>query len=466
MSLDNTTDGASSSRRPAAAPGSPSKHPRTNTTGNAVPAPYAVVAANPAQATTAPSDDASTAPVIVTAHAGPITVVMTHDAALATPAAAPTATITAPDAPAAAPAVVPAATIVAPAAVPAQPTAAIAGFPNIVYSVEQLLHGIPEDLIRMYDGAPHPKFFIAVSGSNGAVMCTHGLIHESIGGFLNIDLTSFTLGTPPTAANGTSPTLWLAADIPNNLAQGIIDNHILSSTAITLFPLPYNMPVTGFIGVFAGFTIPNSDAGANAARNLLRTAIAANNEIAQFVQTHRDAFGPQVSAGETWEAVLASVTVHAIVLLVNGTNTVAWRLYINPPTNNRMHWGQLCCLFGKLQVMTALYGTACLQRAFRCRICPSVDHPTPLCPLPGLPPHKAKIMRNLRDNTAKISHNLWGVHMWKPRATRDTMGYHGFLPTPSAGLSALSCTFRIIPTCSAPLPAIKSSEKAEINRIN
>ncbi|KAJ7878254.1 hypothetical protein B0H13DRAFT_2545725 [Mycena leptocephala] len=216
-------------------------------------------------------------------------------------------------------------------------------------------------------------------------MRTHGLIRESIGGFLNIDPTSFTLGTPPTAANGTSPTLWLAADIPNNLVQGIIDNRILSSTAITLFPLPYTMPVTGFIGVFAGFTIPNSDAGANAARNLLRTAIAANNEIAQFVQTHRDAFRPQVSAGEAWEAVLASITVHAIALLVNGTNTVAWRLYIDPPTNNRVHWGQLCRLFGKLQIMTALYGTARLQRAFRCRICPSVDHPTPLCPLPGLP---------------------------------------------------------------------------------
>lgn len=30
-------------------------------------------------------------------------------------------------------------------------------------------------------------------------------------------------------------------------------------------------------------------------------------------------------------------------------------------------------------------GNACLQRAFRCRICPGIDHPTPLCPLPELP---------------------------------------------------------------------------------
>ncbi|KAJ7789702.1 hypothetical protein B0H14DRAFT_3502700 [Mycena olivaceomarginata] len=56
-----------------------------------------------------------------------------------------------------------------------------------------------------------------------------------------------------------------------------------------------------------------------------------------------------------------------------------------PPTNNRESWSQLRRLFGKLQIMTALYGTARLQRAFRCRIYPSIDHPTPLCPFPDLP---------------------------------------------------------------------------------
>ncbi|KAJ6590139.1 hypothetical protein DFH09DRAFT_1425823 [Mycena vulgaris] len=33
----------------------------------------------------------------------------------------------------------------------------------------------------------------------------------------------------------------------------------------------------------------------------------------------------------------------------------------------------------------AAEGTARIQRAFRCRICPAIDHPTPLCPLPSLP---------------------------------------------------------------------------------
>ncbi|KAJ7757380.1 hypothetical protein DFH07DRAFT_772862 [Mycena maculata] len=436
--LNQATEGASSSRRPAAAPGSPPKRLRANTTGDAAPAPFAANAQAPAppatftpsaaNVTTAPAAAVDTVPVAAAVTMEPAVVLNAAAPAMIPVAAAPTA-VPVIAAPAAAPVVAPviaapvtiapvtvpvavvlaaapvAVPVVAPAAIPVQPAAAAAlppmwlmanglpprgsytptpagGFPNIIYSAEQLLAGILDILLQKYDEVNHPKFFIVVSGGNGTLMRTHGLIREAIGGFINIDPTSFTLGTPPTASNGSSPALWLAADIRDDLVQGIVNNRIISSANITLYPLPYNMPVSGFIGVFSSFTLPNSDTGANAARDLLRTAIASSNEIAQFVQTHRDAFGPQVSVGEAWDIVLASVAVHPVDLLVNGTNTVAWRLYINPPTNDRTHWGQLCRLFGKVQIMTALYGTARLQRTFHC---PSTDHPTPLCPLPGLP---------------------------------------------------------------------------------
>jgi hypothetical protein len=75
----------------------------------------------------------------------------------------------------------------------------------------------------MYEEVAFPKFFLIVSGSNGAVMKTHSLIHEAIRNYLNIDPTAFTLGTPPTAANGSSPTLWLAANIAEPLAQAVVD---------------------------------------------------------------------------------------------------------------------------------------------------------------------------------------------------------------------------------------------------
>ncbi|KAJ7318538.1 hypothetical protein DFH08DRAFT_1036314 [Mycena albidolilacea] len=322
----------------------------------------------------------------------PATPPIAAPAPVAVPAAAPVA------APAAAPAVAHAA---APAAAPTLPPLWLTadalpshgsytptpagGFPPIVYSPEQLLQGVPADLIQMYEEVSSPKFFLVMSGGNGAVMRTHGLIHEAIANYINIDPTTFTLGTPPTAANGSSPTLWLAADIPDPLAQGIVNARILSSTNITLYTLPYNMPIISFVGVFAGFMLPNTAMGANTAQDLIGTAVQANNEISQFVQTHRNAFGPQVSSGEAWGAFLASITVHSIVLIVNDTNTVAWRLHVTPPTNNRDSWSQLRRLFGKLQIMTALYGTARLQRAFKCHIFPSIDHPTPLCPLPDLP---------------------------------------------------------------------------------
>ncbi|KAJ6602723.1 hypothetical protein DFH09DRAFT_1470661 [Mycena vulgaris] len=359
-SADHATTGASSSRRPAAPPGSPSKRQRANTAGDAAPAPFppaVVVNAVPAPVTIQPAIPPPRPHTLVPVAAA--TVVPVAVAVVAPTAGAVVAPIAeAVTAPAAAAAGAPtfAQAVAQPAAaadgLPPRgsytPTPA-GGFPPIVYSPELLLQGVPQDLSGMYDDVAQPKFFIVVSGGNGAVMKTHGLIRESIGNFINVDPTSFTLGTPPTAANGTSPALWLAADIPPQLAQAIIDHRIISSTGISLFPLPYNMPVIGFVG------------------------------------THRDAFGPQVSAGQAWEIFLASVTVHGIVLLVNDTNTVAWRLYVDPSTNDRTFWGQCRRLFGKLSIMTALYGTARLQRAFRCHICPSIDHPTNLCPLPSTP---------------------------------------------------------------------------------
>ncbi|KAJ7832703.1 hypothetical protein B0H13DRAFT_1914907 [Mycena leptocephala] len=393
-SLDQATNNASSSRRPAAAPGSPAKRLRSNTAGEATPAPSTAPVAAPASAhVTAPAFVPALAPVVAPALASALAPVVVPDTTdpFASAGTAPAAAVSAPIAHA-----------FNPAAAGATPTADALELPpmwltadglpprgsrppDIIYSPEQLLHGVPADLLKMYEEVDHPKFFMVVSGGNGAVMRTHGLIREAIGNYINIEPTAFTLGTPPTAANGTSPALWLATDIPGHLAQTIIDARIISSTSITLYTLPYELPVNGFVGVFSGFTLPNAIAGANLARELLRTAIQGNNEIAQYVQTHRDAFGPHVAAGQAWDIFLASVSVQGIDLVVNDTITVAWCLYVDPPTNNREAWGLLCHLFGKIQVMMALHGTARLQRAFRCKICPAVNHPTPLCPLHCLP---------------------------------------------------------------------------------
>ncbi|KAJ7315477.1 hypothetical protein DFH08DRAFT_327270 [Mycena albidolilacea] len=259
------------------------------------------------------------------------------------------------------------------------------GFPAFVYSHTLLTQGMPATLMPLYDEVPHPKFFIVVSGGNGATIQTHGLIRVTIGDLLNVDPTSFHLGTPPATASGPSQVLWLVAGLPPHLAQAVIDQQVVSTSRITLFVIPYDMPVIGYVGTFGGFTLPNSQGGADAARDLLQAAIRTDREIAQFVQTHRDAFGPHISAEQAWDIFSNSVAVEGIELLVNNTTTVAWHLHVTPPTNDNGAWLQLRRLFGRLCVMTALHGTARLQRSYRCRICPSITHPTGLCPLPRLP---------------------------------------------------------------------------------
>ncbi|KAJ7787389.1 hypothetical protein B0H14DRAFT_3505576 [Mycena olivaceomarginata] len=101
------------------------------------------------------------------------------------------------------------------------------------------------------------------------------------------------------------------------------------------------MPVIGYVGTFGGFTLPNSQGGADAARDLLQAAIHMDREIAQFVQTHRDAFRPHISAEQAWDIFSNSVAVKGIELLVNNTTTVAWHLHVTPPTNDNGAWLQL-----------------------------------------------------------------------------------------------------------------------------
>ncbi|KAJ7134206.1 hypothetical protein C8R44DRAFT_869872 [Mycena epipterygia] len=201
----------------------------------ATPAPVPIIAAPaPVPIVTAPAPALVQAPIqaapVAALAAAPISVppaTHTHVTPPVAPAPAPAVATTAPavaptaPAPAIAAAAMAAPTYAAVLAAPAPPIATVpilhplwltadglpprgsyaptpaGGFPAIIYSPEQLLQGIPDDLIRMYDAVAHPKFFLVVSGRNNAVMQTHGLIHEAIANYININPTDFTLGTPP-----------------------------------------------------------------------------------------------------------------------------------------------------------------------------------------------------------------------------------------------------------------------------
>ncbi|KAJ7245459.1 hypothetical protein C8J57DRAFT_1476414 [Mycena rebaudengoi] len=351
----HSNGGASSSRRPEGEPDSPSKRLRANSTGASAPAPFADTTK-----AAAPAPAAESAPVAVPTSGTPFLAPMNAPAAANALAAANDAPAAANDAPAAA--------NDAPAAANDAPAAANDAPPPP--TTPPPLHTLRSRLQPLLLASLQLLFYLRLA----ATVPPRGPTASSatLGNRINVGSATFILGTPPTAANGSSPALWLVAGIPANLAQDILDSRVVSSTAITLFPIPYDIPVNGFVGVFTGFYLANTTEHADIARGLLRAAIAANNDIAQFVQTHRDAFGPQVSAGEAWEIFLNSVAVRSIALVDNDITTIDWRLHLRR-------------LFGRLQIMNASWGVARLRRAFRCRICPSVDHPTPLCPLPDVP---------------------------------------------------------------------------------
>ncbi|KAJ7814407.1 hypothetical protein B0H14DRAFT_3477078 [Mycena olivaceomarginata] len=123
------------------------------------------------------------------------------------------------------------------------------GFPTVVYSSALLTQGMSPGLMQLYNE-------------------THGLIRVAIGDFINVDPTSFHLGTPPTSKYSPSPVLWLVAGLSPPLAQAILDQPVLSSRPIILFTIPFDMPVIGFVGTFGGFTLPSTQGGADAACDL------------------------------------------------------------------------------------------------------------------------------------------------------------------------------------------------------
>ncbi|KAJ7805324.1 hypothetical protein B0H13DRAFT_2488870 [Mycena leptocephala] len=370
--LDHASEGASSSRCPASAAGSPTKRVCANTAGDVAPPPSPLVHA-----------PRSPPP----AAAGPQPPALQNTAAAATlPGAAQYAAVVVAPPPGAA---VVAGTVWMtadrnPPWGSYTPTPA-GGYPDIVYSPTLLWQGVPDDLHALYVTVANPKFFLVVSGENGQTMRTHALIRDAVGSYINITSTDFQLGTPPAVENSPTPTLWLVAGIPLHLAQAILTKRVLSSTHITIFPVPYEMPVNRFIGTYGGLTLPNTEAGATAAQRLFQDAARVNSAISQFVQTHRDAFGPQVSAEQAFNTFVASVHVRTLCLTINDVDTIAWQLHVTSPTNDYTVWNQLCHLFRRINVMTALHGTAYLLHPFHCHICPSVAHPTDLCPLPAVP---------------------------------------------------------------------------------
>ncbi|KAJ7842589.1 hypothetical protein B0H13DRAFT_2365166 [Mycena leptocephala] len=385
--LNYATKGASSSRRPAPAAGSPSKRARANTAGDTA------LSSSTAETRTQPSS--VTTPTHAQDGASPFLAPVTIAAAVPPPAGASRTP--------------PLETLLPSLQLPPPPLPSLVllrmllwlrpwpqawlwqlaqfgrqrteipprllhpnppgGYGDIIYSPTRLWLGVPPDLRAQYGTVADPKFFLMVSGGNGQAMRTHAIIRNAIGSYININSHDFQLGTPPAVENGPSPALWLVAGIPAHLAQAILAKRVLSSTRITIFPIPFDMPVNGFIGMYGGLTLPDT------AGELPWHSASFRMLPEQTARSHKQAF----------DTFIISMRVHALRLTINDVKTVTWQLHVTSPTRNHTAWNQLCHLFRHINIMTALHGTVYLLRPFHCHICLSVAHPTDLCPLPAVP---------------------------------------------------------------------------------
>ncbi|KAJ7775426.1 hypothetical protein B0H16DRAFT_1713012 [Mycena metata] len=221
---------------------------------------------------------------------------------------------------------------------------------------ESIWRAHPEVQRQFWDDEPQPKFLVIVSGGNRHHIQTRDTIATALANFVNVDPDLF---QPPTEAI---------------LAKGA-----LSCAEITLFAVPYSPPLAGFIGTMSGFTLRNTPAGAGAAQEHIRSAMAGDAAITQYLRLDVDADG-------ALGIFLASVGVHGINLLVdNNTTVMAWNVYVVSPTESVTHFNHLRKLFASLVIITTCAGRGKIHKALGCSICPCINRPTNLCPFPRAP---------------------------------------------------------------------------------
>ncbi|KAJ7501275.1 hypothetical protein B0H11DRAFT_1992652 [Mycena galericulata] len=341
----DTDNGASSSRRPAAAPGSPPKRQRTNTAGDAA----ASTAAGQARARTP-----------VREHPAP-RVFVAAAARYRTANGLPPRISYLPQ--------------------PANGFRAIFGVDS-----GNIFRNLPQTHREMWDEVRHPKFLAVVAGGIGDRIQTATRIQAAIAGFVNADPASVQVG-PPGANEGRGPdaNIWLIGGLPIDLAEAALDLQMLCCTEITLFFFPYRPPITGFIGTFAGFTFPNNAGGRDRALDTISNAITGNMLIAEYIRAHRDALHEEVEAEEALRLVVESIDARPIELLSPAGPFIAWNVYISSPTLIVDDFNSLCTLIRALVIYTPFNGVGRAYHQMVCHICGAADHPTNLCPFPDIP---------------------------------------------------------------------------------
>ncbi|KAJ7716239.1 hypothetical protein B0H14DRAFT_2643892 [Mycena olivaceomarginata] len=242
-----------------------------------------------------------------------------------------------------------------------------------------LFRNHPSGQLRQWNEVPQPKVVATISGGNGDRIQTAERVRANLAGRFNLPPDELLIGTPGLAErSGPDPIAWLIAGLSVAHAQTLIDIGCLCSDTLTMFFHEYQPQITGFVGTFYGFTIPESSAAL--AHRTIVAAIVADPAIARFIRAHRDAFPVDLTAEQCLVRFGEHIDTVAINLLSPRGPFVAWNVYI------RMFFAELLGLFRLLVIDTPFHGQGRIYpRPLHCNICLSIDHPTNLCLLPSIP---------------------------------------------------------------------------------
>ncbi|KAJ7210357.1 hypothetical protein GGX14DRAFT_565563 [Mycena pura] len=139
----------------------------------------------------------------------------------------------------------------------------------------------------------------------------------------------------------------------------------------------YTPDILGHLGTARGFTFPNSDAGLRNALTVVTAGLTSLTALMRLVQANRTRYGAYVSAADAADRFISSIRLVPIDILVEGYTMTGWNVYVDSPTDNYAIWDQICNTVAALLMHTPLNGTGRITRHFQCRICFSLDHPTP-----------------------------------------------------------------------------------------
>ncbi|KAJ6458209.1 hypothetical protein C8R45DRAFT_1031973, partial [Mycena sanguinolenta] len=140
------------------------------------------------------------------------------------------------------------------------------------------------------------------------------------------------------------------------------------------------------MGIVEGLTYPNTAAGAQEAAAAMVDTMSRTPNFVQLILSHRDALPPTWTVQQVLDHVLSSVAVVPIELdSGRGTVRVAWRVFMAVTTHRIPSFNAIRNAFASLSFITTWNNTGRVRADMACRICPSIDHPTGLCPFPLVP---------------------------------------------------------------------------------